>query len=100
MKCVDADSLVKALAEARDRELADGRDGLYLDVNSIIELIQTSPAVDAVEVIRCKDCLFWTGFKLADGSECEGVCDVGEERCITNSNGYCYWAKVVKNTCG
>jgi hypothetical protein len=60
------------------------------------KLIVEAPAVDAVEVIRCKDCLFWTGFKLADGTECEGVCDVGEERCITNSNGYCYWAEEAK----
>lgn len=54
--------------------------------------IQQAPTVDAVEVIRCKDCLFWTALDSKDLDE-GGVCDVGEDRCITNPNGYCYWAK-------
>ena len=55
--------------------------------------IQQAPTVDAVEVIRCKNCLYWTCYKLTDGKECEGVCDIGEERCMTFSDGYCYWAE-------
>lgn len=87
---IDRDALKKAIRQSAPVRPEFSQIYLRDRVNFEIAI---APAVDAVEVIRCKDCLFWTGFKLSDGTECEGVCDIGEERCITNSNGYCYWAE-------
>lgn len=86
MKCVDADSLVKALAEARDRELADGRDGLYLDVNSIIELIQTSPAVDVASVVKCKECVYYNESSVREGF---GWCEEASIDSIKREDFFC-----------
>lgn len=38
-----------------------------------IEAVEDSPTIDAVEVVRCKDCIFWKPrhIKLNDGSERE-----------------------------
>ena len=50
--------------------------------------IDNAPTVDAIEVVRCKDCQFFHkyGFKL-EYTECIHFdCEVAED-------GYCYWAK-------
>lgn len=50
-----------------DRELIDRTELLavalsgtgYLSVEELIDAIEAAPVVDAVEVVRCKDCVFY-----------------------------------------
>ena len=42
----------KALLKELRRELAEG-------IESAIDTIKSAPSVDAVEVVRCKDCIHW-----------------------------------------
>lgn len=42
------------------------------------KLIAEVPAVDAVEVVRCKDCLYFTACEEIDGCSWTGFCEAGE----------------------
>lgn len=86
MKCVDADSLVKALIEARDKEAAEGRDWMYLDVNSIIEVIENSPAVDVASVVKCKDCVYYNVSSFREGF---GWCEEASIDSIKREDFFC-----------
>ena len=48
------------------------------------EYIEKAPAVDAVEVVRCKECKHWEGF--APGSD-KGACI--ENDCIMYGDDFC-----------
>ena len=53
--------------------------------NCAIEIIQNAPTVDAVEVVRCKDCR-----KRYNPKECPMCVRVyGEQHDFTQENGYC-----------
>jgi hypothetical protein len=56
MRLIDADALFAALNDAKWYDNAD-RDFLTLD------LVEDAPTVDAVQVVRCRDCEFWYGGK-------------------------------------
>ncbi len=36
-------------------------ESLYVDLKDVVRMIGAAPAVDAVEVVRCKDCKLWLG---------------------------------------
>ena len=47
--------------------------------NDLLKILEAAPTVDAVEVVRCKDCKHWhegTGFceKHSYFVDCDGVC--------------------------
>ncbi len=44
----------------------------YMNVSEIVEAITKSEAIDAVEVVRCKDCKHFCGFEHCKN----GICDV------------------------
>lgn len=90
MRLIDADELDRRIYNDIPIKVF----GTVKRMSAMREIVEEAPTVDAVEVIRCKDCLFWTALDSKDLDE-GGVCDVGEDRCITNPDGYCYWAKDV-----
>lgn len=51
------------------------------DLRCFTNLIEIIPAVDAVEVVRCKDCMFYQPY---EGEEHKGDCEelVGLESCV------------------
>lgn len=49
MRLIDAHKLLDDIETNKDT----------VDIVDIVESIITSPTVDAVPVIRCKDCLYW-----------------------------------------
>ena len=65
MRLIDADAFYKQFEEGRDgitmieallpSELVDAVIGIY---DEIKERLDATPTVDAVEVVRCKDCKF------------------------------------------
>ena len=110
-RLIDANALGigKAKREAFDNPAyADGW-------NSAIEIIENAPTVDAVEVVRCKDCKHW--LKDVPGctdfvGRCEwarymvgavGYCVYGEKKvdsetkqsCTYNKNGHCMGQKMM-----
>ena len=56
-------------------------------VNSLIE---KEPAVDAVPVVRCKDCKHW-GVGVAGETERVKCCEYG--RYMVGENGYCVYGE-------
>ena len=48
------------------------------------KLIEEAPAVDAVPVVRCKDCLYYH-------NDISGIpfCEIWDD-CFTDDDGYCY----------
>jgi len=51
MKLIDADALIKNLVSIKDLRT--------LSTKTIGEAIEKTPTVDAVEVVRCKDCMHY-----------------------------------------
>lgn len=51
------------------------------------EMVTASPTVDAVEVVRCKDCEFRNGCDSGKGD----VCDYSAV--YVHPNGFCNWGK-------
>lgn len=51
MRLIDADKL--------DETLADTPIRFPFDKRQMFELIKNAPTIDAVEVVRCRDCKWW-----------------------------------------
>lgn len=84
MRLIDADAfeewIFKAQQNAFDSAiLNDGKKpedvdpNLYFSAQSFVDTMRYRPTVDAIQVIRCRDCIFWKPrhIKLNDGSERE-----------------------------
>jgi hypothetical protein len=85
-RLIDANALVKDL-----ELLANHEDSFRQSVIlGVVHTVKAQPTVDAVEVVRCKDCRFW-----ADGVEgCtddEKCCKIGYY--MTKGNDYCAYGK-------
>lgn len=76
MRLIDADALAKELMH----------EGLGYQYNRVIN----APTVDAVPVIRCKDCALWDD---ADSEHLVGYCTEGDGEKITFRNEWCCWAE-------
>lgn len=64
MRLVDADAIFS-------NELLLVRAECYDAVHAVIEKINNAPTVDAVEVVRCKDCKWWTKQSDSPQGRCE-----------------------------
>lgn len=51
MRLIDADVLISEFRKEMDKSIFEGR--------SVQEVIDDTPTVDAVPVVRCKDCRWW-----------------------------------------
>ena len=81
MRLIDADALKKAMDGywgrcQRIRKPRNGETAVFLDVMATVE---KQPTVDAVPVIRCKDC--------ARGATCFTYRETGD------GGGFCKWAE-------
>ena len=89
MRLIDADALDREMYR-KSFEVDDGRNvwnsGLWIRYKIFEEAIRDAPTVDAVPVIRCKDCKRW------QCDDYESYCD---ELGIfgTDMNSYCSYAK-------
>lgn len=80
MRLIDADALIETI-------------GIRLYSGAVMEFVSVEdiakqPTVDAVPVIRCKDCVFWE-HAFDDWGKCNGIMD-GHG---TYESGYCAWAE-------
>ena len=51
-RLIDADTM-------RDDWLYNGENEYVYDTNAVLDSIDSQPTVDAVEVVRCRDCTYW-----------------------------------------
>ena len=83
---IDADALLKQIAEDSRRN-----EGWYGDTWEFINTIKDAPTIDAVPVVRCKDCKY-IGSKLsptADYHTCK------HQRAMIDApvDGFCCWGE-------
>lgn len=76
MRLIDADALIEKMPTVMDMQ------ELYLPIHFKEWLIDEAPTIDAVEVVRCKDCDNYAGY----GMYC--AWDV-----LTGDMGYCHHAR-------
>ena len=78
MRLIDANAM-------RDDWLENGENEYIYDTNAVLDSIDSQPTVDAVEVVRCKDCI-----RRYDTDECP-MCFLIEGKYYeyTNGNGFC-----------
>lgn len=71
MRLVDADALLSELEKYNDlsaREKNEYLFGLQQRLETCIDVVEDAPTVDAVEVVRCKDCKHYRPYAgVADG---------------------------------
>ena len=74
-------------ANALECALKDTHIGLAIDKGKMFRLIENAPTVDAVEVVRCKDCRHYVLHALACRNEhmngviaMDGFCSYGERK--------------------
>lgn len=83
MRLIDADVLSDGLY---DGEVNNGGDLLMALFQMVID---ETPTVDAVPVVRCKDCVYWNPYKSHHykGHFCDVV------TLFVQENEYCAWGK-------
>lgn len=86
MRLIDADALT------RHKQLEAMGNGKYEDVEVVYANdIDNAPTIDAVPVVRCKDCKWWTEWANGTGScnrftldwigtDADDFCSMGEKR--------------------
>ena len=69
----------------RDDWLKNGENEYVYDTNAVLDSIDSQPTMDAVEVVRCKDCI-----RRYDTDECPMCFLIEGNYCdYTNENGFC-----------
>lgn len=73
MRLIDVDALIETM-----RENAEGNEGWYGDTLAFMRDVENAPTIDAIPVVRCKDCVYWDKDTLrhnsndvAEWDECE-----------------------------
>ena len=90
MRLIDADALLNRMQE----------DPLFdlVEIYGVSGVINAEPTVDAVPVIRCRDCIYWKRYcRIVDGVTSNHVC--GRKRELdglmhrSKADDFCSWAK-------
>lgn len=104
MRLIDATDLVRRVLEERDKIKTEVVERYSLGVptpdrhgqamrggiRKALREIETSPTIDAVEVVRCKDCKRWgTGY----GGETEHIKVCEFANYMVGENGYCVYGE-------
>lgn len=91
MRLIDTDELMAQMKEYHERQAEEanmtGDRAVCVTWHDAIILIKNAPAVDAVPVIRCKDCKYYE-----EQDETIGTCLLTESG--AHIKGYCSWAEV------
>ena len=85
-RLIDADAAIRALNVA---SRGDSKDVIR---NLVICFLLASPTVDAVPVIRCKDCKFSMS-GIDKNSERYILCQLHERSYGVTDDGFCMWAE-------
>lgn len=86
MRLIDEDALVFEYGGLARINPSDG----YAIAKYFADQVKAMPTVDAVPVIRCKDCALWND---TDSEHLVGYCTEGDGEKITFRNEWCCWAE-------
>ena len=75
-RLIDAD---RAMEIVRNQGIA--HPNAYQLTNYAMLILQEAPTVDAVEVVRCKDCIAHNLCKFEQSQGLNGFCSYGERKC-------------------
>lgn len=88
MRLIDADELLKFPIRFDKYDKKNGNEHFVFGIESVLEYAENLPTIDAVEVVRCKDCKWYnseehecndlTGYgRMLEGTD---YCSYGERR--------------------
>ena len=91
MRLIDADALVSALNNGRLKEQTGRAVPFNAGVAFALTMVEYAQTIDAVPVIRCKDCKCWTEWSNGTGScsrfaldwigtDADDFCSMGESK--------------------
>lgn len=80
MRLIDADSLVSSLNNGRLKEQTGRAVPFNAGVAFALTMVEYAPTIDAVTVVRCKDCFLYGQCQAAIFYGAHGYCSVGERR--------------------
>ena len=91
MRTIDADALKNSVPNTHVDIFENCRNCELLDDEQVNELIDNAPTIDAVPVVRCKDCKCWTEWSNGTGScsrfaldwigtDADDFCSMGERK--------------------
>lgn len=90
MRLIDADAFVEAIKGVEVSWYLDGNYETY-DDSTIMDIIEEQPTVEAVPVVRCKNCTRW-GTGVEGETEHVKCCEFG--RYMVGENGYCVYGEL------
>lgn len=76
-----------------DEDLLKACQNQYSAYSTALALLDHAPTVEAVPVVRCKDCKHW-GAGIAAETECVKCCVFGKY--MVGENGYCVYGEMRK----
>lgn len=88
-RLIDVNAVIRKIQKAHKKiiEKYGSADGADIVIEVIVEFLKKAPSVDAVEVVRCKDCKWWKDFMCTNvnGADClvmneNWFCASGERR--------------------
>lgn len=89
MRLIDLDALLKFPIRIDHYDKANGNEHFIFGIETVIEYAENLPIVDAVPVVRCKDCehmtlemgaRFCNVWERFNGMGDEGFCNYGERK--------------------
>lgn len=90
MRLINLDELLKFPIRIDHCDKENGNENFVLGIECVIEYAEELPTIDAVPVVRCKDCKYWGGHD-GSGNSCtrefdwygvspDDFCSLGERR--------------------
>ena len=80
-RLIDANALLKIYENWIPQLMLPEDAGDKRGVETCIAVLQDAPTVDAVEVVRCKDCIAHNLCKFEQSQGLNGFCSYGERKC-------------------
>ena len=81
-RLIYANEVLQRNEEAHKKAQANPAENLVsvIQYHTVKEMVNSSPTVDAVEVVRCKDCKMEYGCRVAQWLGEDGFCSYGERK--------------------
>lgn len=95
MRLIDADRLIEDMGASCLPIMEKNISGITGDESTIMDHINAAPTIDAVPVVRCKDCKWWGLPEGMYATENVKHCEFG--RYMVASDGYCVYGEVKSN---
>lgn len=95
MRLIDVDALWAQMKEYLEKRIEEanmtGDRAVCVTWHDAVILIKNAPTVDAVPVIRCKDCKHWDGYYCHHKGYGNGYANYSPP--IKSGEGFCDWAE-------